>query len=152
MGRLALALWKRELRRRGRYVPYYSPEKLAYYQIEHERNIRFCMSGYEHFRKLTRNTGYSAWVAEEHDEYERLQTRNHIPREIGEYKNIINDPWDRCFRSVHSSGLLLLRNGQRHRRIQVAFAIKERSSKEREKHRIITDSYRHFEFAKHITH
>jgi hypothetical protein len=94
---VTLALWKRELRRRGRYVPDHSPEKLAYYQIEHERNIRFCMLGYEHFRKLTRNRGYSAWVAEEHDEYERLQTRNHVPREIGEYKDIINDPGTAAF-------------------------------------------------------
>ena len=89
---VTLALWKRELRKRGRYVPDYGPEKLKAYGIEHDRNIKFSMKAYEHFRSLDRNLGYNAWTEDMHNEYDRHQNRNHVPRSIKRYIDIVNDP------------------------------------------------------------
>jgi hypothetical protein len=94
---VTLALWKRELRRRARYVPDYGPEKTKHYGIDHERNIRFSMKAFDQFRKLERNYGYPAWVEDRHDEYDRHQSRNHIPRTVGVYIDIINDPVSAAF-------------------------------------------------------
>ena len=94
---VTLALWKRELRKRDRYVPDYEPEKLKNYGIEHERNIRFSMQAYAQFRCQDKNLGITAWTEDKHGEYQPHQNRNHIPRTVGEYKSIINDPESAAF-------------------------------------------------------
>ena len=94
---VTLALWKRELRKRDRYVPDYEPEKLKNYGIVHERNIRFSMQAYAQFRCQDKNLGIKAWTEDKHGEYQPHQNRNHIPRTVGEYKSIINDPESAAF-------------------------------------------------------
>jgi hypothetical protein len=94
---VTLALWKRGLQKRARYVPDYSTDKMQYYGIEHKRNKRFSMSAFDQFRKLTRNLEYAAWVEDKHNEFDRHQNRNHIPRTIGTYLDIINDPASAAF-------------------------------------------------------
>jgi hypothetical protein len=70
---------------------------MQYYGIEHVRNIRFCMLAYDQFRKLERNLGWQAWVDDKHVEFDRHQNRNHIPRTVGTYLDIINDPASAAF-------------------------------------------------------
>ena len=55
------------------------------------------MSAFENFRGLPGNRKYSDWVEDKHLAYERLQTRNHIPKRTGDYKSIINDPGTAAF-------------------------------------------------------
>ena len=94
---VTLALWRRELRKIDRYVPDYGPEKLKSYNIEHERNIKFSMKAYERFRGQERYRSYTEWTEDRHDEYQPHQNRNHIPKTVGEYLDIINDPESAAF-------------------------------------------------------
>ena len=95
---VTIALWKRELRKLERYVPDYCTEKMGKYRLDHDRNIKFCMSAFENFRSQSgKNKQYSYWVEDKHLVYERLQARNHIPMKTGDYKSIINDPGTAAF-------------------------------------------------------
>jgi hypothetical protein len=80
---VTVGLWKMELREKGRYVPDYPEAKASYYKIFHESNLKISMKASEVFNQMVKDL---------HDDYYKHQLRNHIPRVIGDYKMILNDP------------------------------------------------------------
>jgi hypothetical protein len=89
---VTLALWKRELRYNKRYLPEYSNQKLDYHRTSHDGNIKVGMKAFKDFYHKSQEWTYQQGVNDLHDDFHKYHLRNHIPRVVGDYWKILNNP------------------------------------------------------------
>ncbi len=92
-----LALWKREVRGYKRYVPDYSDRKAAIHHTSHDANIKVGLTAFKDFAPLSRDYSYQEAVKHLHDDFHKYHLRNYIPRVVGDYWKILNDPKMSCY-------------------------------------------------------
>ncbi len=93
---VTLALWKREVRGYQRYIPDYSDRKAATYHTSHDANIKVGLTAYKDFAQVSQELTYMEAVKHLHDDFHKYHLRNYIPRIVGDYWKIINDPQMSC--------------------------------------------------------
>jgi hypothetical protein len=91
-----LVLWKREVRGYQRYIPDYSDCKAATYYTSHNANIKVGLTAYKDFAQVSQEWTYQEAVKHLHDDFHKYHLRNYIPRVVGDYWKIINDPKMSC--------------------------------------------------------
>jgi len=89
---VTLALWKRELRYNKRYLPDYSDQKADYHRTSHDGNIKVGMKAFKDFFHKSQEWTYQQGVNDLHDDFHKYHLRNHIPRVVGDYWKILNNP------------------------------------------------------------
>jgi hypothetical protein len=95
---VTLALWKREVRGYQRYVPDYSDRKAAIHRTSHDANIKVGLTAFKDFAQLSRDYySYQEAVKHLHDDFHKYHLRNYIPRVVGDYWKILNDPKMSCY-------------------------------------------------------
>jgi len=94
---VTLALWKREVRGHQRYVPDYSDHKASIHHTSHGANLKVGLTAFKDFAQLTLNYSYQEAVKHLHDDFHKYHIRNYIPRVVGDYWKILNDPKMSCY-------------------------------------------------------
>ena len=94
---VTLALWKREVRGHQRYVPDYSDHKASIHHTSHGANLKVGLTAFKDFAQLTRDYSYQEAVKHLHDDFHKYHIRNYIPRVVGDYWKILNDPKMSCY-------------------------------------------------------
>ncbi len=94
---VTLALWKREVRGYQRYVPDYLDRKATIHHTSHDANIRVGFTAFKDFAQLSKEWTYQEAVKHTHDDFNKYHLRNYIPRVVGDYWKIINNPKMSCY-------------------------------------------------------
>jgi hypothetical protein len=93
-------MWKIEVRNNSRYLPDYPDDKLSFYNITHEGNIKVGVKAIEDFQRSTTTCNLEQRVGEQHERFLKFQMWNCITRVISDHKRILNDgrltAFERC--------------------------------------------------------
>ncbi len=80
------------MRYNKRYFPDYSDQKADYHRTSHDGNIKVGMKALRDFFQRSQEWTYQEGVSDLHDDFHKYHLPNHIPRVVGDYWKILNEP------------------------------------------------------------